>query len=77
MNIYINNQLLDSTKTYKALTSDYLANGGDQLFFLSNVKERESVNLKVRDAIMEYLKQKSKAEEHIVVKQDQRISHVK
>lgn len=76
VNIFINNEVFDSTKTYKAATSDYLANGGDQLFFLANVKERESINLKVRDAIIQYLKQKSKADEHIVVKKDQRISHV-
>ena len=76
VNIFINSEVFDSTKTYKAITSDYLANGGDQLFFLANVKERESINLKVRDAIIQYLKQKSKAEEHIVVKKDQRISHV-
>ncbi len=75
VNVLINNAVFDSTQTYKAVTSDYLANGGDQLFFLANVKERESINLKVRDAIIQYLKQKSKAEEHIVVKQDQRISH--
>lgn len=76
VNILINNQPLDTNKIYKAVTSDYLANGGDQLFFLAEVKERESLNLKVRDAIIQYLKQKSKVDEHIVVKKDQRISYV-
>ena len=76
-NIIINNEEFDSTKTYKVATSDYLANGGDQFFFLANVKERESINLKVRDAIMHYLSQKSITQEHIVVKLDQRISHAK
>jgi 2',3'-cyclic-nucleotide 2'-phosphodiesterase (5'-nucleotidase family) len=76
VNIFINNQPFDSTKTYKAVTSDYLANGGDQLFFLANEKERETFNLKVRDAIIQYLQMKSKVGEHIFVKADQRISHV-
>jgi 2',3'-cyclic-nucleotide 2'-phosphodiesterase (5'-nucleotidase family) len=76
VNILINNQALDTTGTYKVVTSDYLANGGDQLFFLANIKERESLNLKVRDAILQYMKGKSKADEHIIVKKDQRISHV-
>lgn len=75
LNMLINNREFDSTKTYKAATSDYLANGGDQLFFLANVKEKESINLKVRDAIIQYLVQKSTAQEHLVVKSDQRISH--
>ena len=76
VNVQINNQEIDTTKMYKAATSDYLANGGDQLFFLAEVKDKESINLKVRDAIIQYLKQKSVAQEHIVVKQDQRINHV-
>jgi 2',3'-cyclic-nucleotide 2'-phosphodiesterase (5'-nucleotidase family) len=77
VNIEINNQPFDSAGTYKAVTSDYLAGGGDQYFFLAEVKEKESLNLKVRDAIIQYLNQKSKADEHIVVKADQRISDVK
>ena len=76
-NIFINNQPFDSTKTYKAVTSDYLANGGDQLFFLAEVKERDALNLKVRDAIIQYLMLKSKEGQHIIVKKDQRIIHVK
>ncbi len=77
VNIEISNQPFDSTKTYKAVTSDYLAGGGDQYFFLAEIKEKESLNLKVRDAIIQYLKQKSKADEHLVVKSDQRIIDVK
>ena len=76
-NIFINNQPFDTTKTYKAVTSDYLANGGDQLFFLNEVKEREPLNLKVRDAIIQYLMLKSKEGQHIIVKKDQRITNVK
>ena len=77
VNIFINNHPFDSTKTYKAITSDYLANGGDQLFFLAEVKERDRMNLKVRDAIIQYIMQKSKEGEHVIVKKDQRIVHVR
>jgi 2',3'-cyclic-nucleotide 2'-phosphodiesterase (5'-nucleotidase family) len=76
VDVLVNNQPFDTTKIYKAVTSDYLANGGDQLFFLSEVKEKEYLNLKVRDAIIQYLQQKSKMNEHIIVKADQRISNV-
>ncbi|MCX6291754.1 MAG: 5'-nucleotidase [Bacteroidetes bacterium] len=77
VNILINHQPFDSTKTYKVVTSDYLANGGDQLSFLKEANERESMNLKVRDAIFRYLQQKTKAGEHIVVKKDERISYAR
>ena len=77
VNIEINNQPFDSARTYKTVTSDYLAGGGDQYFFLAEVKERESLNLKVRDAIIQYLKQKSAANEHLIVKADQRISYAR
>ena len=52
--IIIGGQPLDTTKTYKALTSDYLANGGDSYGMLIDAK-RESIGLKVRDAIMQYM----------------------
>ena len=37
----------------KILTSDYLANGGDRMSFFNN-KKQEHLNLKVRDAIINY-----------------------
>ena len=77
VNIFINNKAFDSTQSYKVITSDYLANGGDQLFFLANIRERETINLKVRDAIIQYMMLKSKLNEHIIAKKDQRITHVK
>ena len=40
---------------YKMITSDYLANGGDGLFFLSETVKREDLNLKLRDALLEYI----------------------
>jgi 2',3'-cyclic-nucleotide 2'-phosphodiesterase (5'-nucleotidase family) len=54
IDITIDGQPLDTTKTYKALTSDYLANGGDSFDMLTNAK-RETTGLKVRDAIMQYM----------------------
>ena len=59
VNITINSEPLDSTKTYKAITSDYLANGGDSYDFLVDIKQ-ESTNLKVRDAISQNLTQLGK-----------------
>jgi 2',3'-cyclic-nucleotide 2'-phosphodiesterase (5'-nucleotidase family) len=73
-NIYIQAQPLDTTKTYKALTSDYLANGGDSFDFLPGLP-RENVNLKVRDAILQYIVTANKAGMKININPDGRISN--
>jgi len=73
-NIMIQSVPLDITKTYKALTSDYLANGGDSFEFLKDLP-RESVNLKVRDAILQSIIASGKAGKKISVNLDGRISN--
>jgi 2',3'-cyclic-nucleotide 2'-phosphodiesterase (5'-nucleotidase family) len=55
INIEIAGTRFDKEKEYRILTSDYLANGGDGLFFLSEAVKREDMNLKVRDALIEYI----------------------
>jgi len=76
INITIHNEPLDTTKTYKALTSDYLANGGDSFDFLVGAP-RERVNLKVRDAILQDLKSASKEGRKINIVTDGRISNAR
>jgi 2',3'-cyclic-nucleotide 2'-phosphodiesterase (5'-nucleotidase family) len=76
VDIMINGQPFDSTKSYKAVTSDYLANGGDQYFFLADLK-REYLNLKIRDVMIQYFQQKSKEGKAITASLDKRISYVK
>jgi 2',3'-cyclic-nucleotide 2'-phosphodiesterase (5'-nucleotidase family) len=71
--IMIDNAPFDSTKIYKVVTSDYLANGGDNLSFLANIKQREYVNLKIRDAMIEYIQQLRKDGKMIDPKLDGRI----
>lgn len=72
--VFIDDIAYDSTKTYRVLTSDYLANGGDSYtFFLDAV--RESVSLKVRDAIIFYLQEESKKNKKITVELDGRITN--
>ncbi|MCC7232888.1 MAG: 5'-nucleotidase C-terminal domain-containing protein [Bacteroidia bacterium] len=46
---------LDTNAVYKAMTSDYLANGGDRYSFLSEASKRDTVKLKVRDALIQYM----------------------
>ena len=72
----VNGAPFDSTKVYKAVTSDYLANGGDQYFFLSDSK-KEYLNLKIRDVVIQYMQQQSKEGKTITASLDKRISYVK
>ncbi len=44
----------DTSKTYKIITSDYLANGGDKMSFLKDPVKLETTGLKIRDAIIEH-----------------------
>lgn len=74
--ISINGAPFDSTREYKAITSDYLANGGDQYFFLTDAR-KEYLNLKIRDALILYFQQQTKQGNTITANLDQRISYVK
>ncbi len=76
IDISIDGVAFDSTKNYKAITSDYLANGGDQYFFLSEAK-KETLNLKIRDALIQYFQHQTRQGNTITANLDQRISHVK
>lgn len=55
VDILIGGERFNPDKTYTLAISDYLANGGDSMFFLKNCK-RTTLNLKIRDAIIEYIK---------------------
>jgi len=54
VDILINNEALDDKKIYKVAISDYLANGGDNLFFLKD-KKRHNLGVLFRDAMLEYI----------------------
>lgn len=53
--IYVNNQAL-SNRTYRVVTSDYLANGGDNMDFF--IGKDQTPFIKLRDAIMWYVEYK-------------------
>lgn len=55
---------LDRTKIsqdgyFYLATNDYMANGGDNYSFLTKASERITTNIKIRDAIMEYVKEQA------------------
>lgn len=53
--ILINKQAPDSTRNYKVLTTDYLARGGDKMYFFSDPIQSETIGVLLRDAIIEYV----------------------
>ncbi len=52
--ITVNGKPFDQTKDYWVVTSDYLANGGDNYTFFKTAKERKAMNVLLRDVIVNY-----------------------
>jgi len=71
--ILIDDKPFDVSKNYYVVTSDYLANGGDNMSFFSNPLKRVNINYLVRDAIINYIKDQNKKAKVIDSKLDKRI----
>ncbi|RYF10032.1 MAG: hypothetical protein EOO42_23170 [Flavobacteriales bacterium] len=55
--IFINGKAFDLNKTYVVLTSDYIASGGDGTTGFSKPIAKKVIGLKVRDALLQEIKQ--------------------
>lgn len=55
--ITIGGKALDAGKTYKLLTYDYIANGGDHVKGLDNPIQRRDLPQKVREALIEHVRE--------------------
>ena len=75
VNIFIGDKAFDITQTYTLAVSDYIANGGDNLSMLKNIPQQK-INYLVRDALIDYLKDLTKAGKKIVSNNTQRIKNV-
>ncbi len=53
----INNNPIDTTKTYFVLTTDFLQNGGDHMNFFKDPVELYVLDYKMRNAIIDYFKE--------------------
>lgn len=60
INIKIGGEAFDISKSYRVATSDYLAGGGDKMKFFKNPISLEVTKLKIRDAIIEYMREENK-----------------
>lgn len=56
-NIRVQNQPLDLNQKYYVVTSDYLANGGDNMAFFKKGTERFDIDYKLRNIIIDYFKE--------------------
>ncbi len=70
--VKINGLPLDENKTYTVATSDYVANGGDKAEFLKERLGYDKIGLLLRDAFVDYFKQKGRKGETINPKKDGR-----
>ncbi|MGB4398435.1 MAG: 5'-nucleotidase C-terminal domain-containing protein [Daejeonella sp.] len=73
LDIKINGQKLDPDKTYTVLTSDYMANGGDGGEIFLKATGRKEYNIKLRDALLMYMRKQSHAGTTLNPKIDGRI----
>lgn len=71
----INGTPFDSTQTYRVITSDYLARGGDNMTFFDEAIEWTTMNIKLRDAILEYIVTEKEQGRSIQAQLDGRIKH--
>ena len=73
IDVLIDEKSFDVTKDYKVVTSDYLANGGDNLSFLTAAKERKYVGIKVKDAIIKFIVEQHNAGKKLEASIDSKI----
>jgi 2',3'-cyclic-nucleotide 2'-phosphodiesterase (5'-nucleotidase family) len=71
----INGKDLDLSKNYKVVTSDYLAAGGDKYDFLKDPVKTDTLDYKLRDAIIDYMIEENKKGNTIKSKKDGRIKY--
>ncbi|WP_461090022.1 5'-nucleotidase C-terminal domain-containing protein [Spirosoma gilvum] len=71
---FANGRTLQPNETYTVAMSDYVANGGDNADFLKNAVKREDINYLIRDALIDYFRQRGKSGQPITPTTDGRIS---
>ncbi|HRG59014.1 MAG TPA: 5'-nucleotidase C-terminal domain-containing protein [Bacteroidia bacterium] len=72
-NIFIGGKTFDASKTYRIVTSDYLAGGGDKMRFFSEPLSYQILNVKLRDAIINFMRAENKKGNTLNPKTDGRI----
>ena len=74
VNILVNGKPIDPEKLYSISTNDYLAGGNDHMIQLAQNVKRVNTGIKVRDMLLDYIKNETKKGNKIQSKLDGRIS---
>lgn len=74
INIKIYGQDWNENENYIVVTTDYLANGGDNCFFFQNPIQSEGTDVKLRDAIIDYCRNLTKLNKRIIPYKNGRIT---
>ena len=74
MDLKIYNEIWNEKDQYIVLTTDYLANGGDNLICFNSPMKLETTGIKLRDAIIDYCRYLTKNNQHILPYKDGRIT---
>lgn len=72
--ILIGGSKFDTSRSYKVVTSDYLATGGDSMTMFADALKTEQVGIMIRDAIIQYLISSNSKQPFISAQTDGRIS---
>lgn len=74
VDITIDGKPLDTEKLYSIATNDYLAGGNDKMIQLAQNEKRANTGIKVRNMLLDYIKNETKKGNKIQSKLDGRIS---
>jgi len=72
--IFIGDKPFDYDKTYTLAVSDYLAGGGDNMYFLKNALSTDQTGLLFRDAIINHIKKLTAEGKQIISETDDRVT---
>lgn len=72
--VWINGKKFDVSKSYRVLTTDYISGGGDNTQGFENPVDKKVIGLKVRDALLNYVKETEAAGKVLKPKLDGRIT---
>ncbi len=70
----IGGKAVQNTTTYQVITSDYLANGGDKMYFFDNPINKTKTGLKIRDLIIEHIEEEQLEGKTLKSSLDERIT---
>ncbi|HSV76794.1 MAG TPA: 5'-nucleotidase [Bacteroidales bacterium] len=71
--VLVQGKPFDRTRNYKVVTSDFLAEGGDQMDFFLNPVNSEVVGIRVREAIVSHMQNQNALNLELTAKLDGRI----